>query len=234
MIKNVNQVIIMEIKPIGKIENDFDTKFAVPRQSGLVESIKSRIIMLDEYASKSAFKGLEKFSHIWLIWEFDQNQHEATSLTVRPPRLGGNERVGVFASRAPYRPNPLGLSCVKLENIIEENNKTILVVSGADLVNGTQIYDIKPYLTISDLKENAISGYSDEHKDDYIDVSISKKILDTIPKEKQEALLAILKGDPRPAYHNNENRIYGFKYAGYEIKFKVENGILIVLEITNE
>lgn len=224
----------MEIKPIGKIFNDYNNKFAVPRQSCLVNGLKSKIVFNNEYAIQEAFKGLEGFNYLWIIWEFSQNGHPSNSLTVRPPRLGGNEKVGVFASRSPYRPNPLGLSSVKLESIEkDENGKVYLVVSGADLVSGTPIYDIKPYISYSDCHTDAISGFGDMNKDYKLEVKISPALLSTIDEEKQNSLIEILSSDPRPAYHNDD-RIYGFNIFGKEIKFKVENKILTVLEIIDE
>ena len=222
----------MQITPIAKIYNDFDSKFAVPRQSGLVNSIKSKIIFEKEYASVEAFKGLEGYSHLWLIWEFDKNAHESNSLTVRPPRLGGNERMGVFATRSPYRPNPLGLSSVKLEKIIRENGKVSLIVSGADLINGTKIYDIKPYLAYSDCHTDAVCGFADENKNHKLKVIIDDDIFNNIKKEKHNALKEILEGDPRPAYHE-DSRQYGFAFAGKEIKFTVTDNTLTVTEITD-
>lgn len=225
----------MEIKPIAKIENDYTSKFGIPRQSNLVNGLKSKIIFEKEYAKSIAFKGLEGFSHIWIIWEFDKNSHDTNSLTVRPPRLGGNKRVGVFASRSPYRPNALGLSSVKLEEIcVDDNDDAFLVVSGADLLNGTKIYDIKPYIKISDCHEDAISGYSDEMKDYKLNVDISPSLLEKVENEKRLALIEILEGDPRPAYQNDEERIYGFNFANKEIKFSVKDKELTVLEIENE
>lgn len=223
----------MHITPIAKIYNDFDSKFAVPRQSGLVNSIKSKIIFEKEYASAEAFKGLEGYSHLWLIWEFDKNAHESNSLTVRPPRLGGNERMGVFATRSPYRPNPLGLSSVKLEKIIRENGKVSLIVSGADLINGTKIYDIKPYLAYSDCHTDAVCGFADEKKDYKLSVIIPENEACKLNKEELGTLRAILSGDPRPAYQK-DNRIYGFRFAKKEIKFSVSNNELTVLGIDDE
>lgn len=224
----------MNIKPIAHIENDYDTKFAIPRQSCLVNGLKSKIVFEKEYSSPIAFNGLESFSHIWLIWEFDKNSHNTNSLTVRPPRLGGNKRLGVFATRSPYRPNPLGLSSVKLEEICNNKDGSVyLIVSGADLVNGTKIYDIKPYLSYSDCHTDAINGFGDEVKDYKINVEISKELLTKIEKDKQQAFIEILSSDPRPSYHN-DNRVYGFKFSNKEIKFKVENNTLTVLEIYDE
>ena len=223
----------MEIKPIAKIINDYDSKFAVPRQSGLVNEIKSQIIFEKEYSNKAAFKRIEEFSHLWLIWGFSLNSHQSTSLTVRPPRLGGNEKVGVFATRSPFRPNPIGLSSVKLEKVIKDKNDNVtLIVSGADLVSGTPIYDIKPYITFSDCHTDAVCGFADENKNHKLKVIIDDDILNNIKKEKQNALKEILEGDPRPAYHE-DGRQYGFAFAGKEIKFTVTDNTLTVTEITD-
>lgn len=223
----------MEIKPIAKIINDYDSKFAVPRQSGLVNEIKSQIIFEKEYLNHAAFKRIEEFSHLWLIWGFSLNSHQSTSLTVRPPRLGGNEKVGVFATRSPFRPNPIGLSSVKLEKIIKDKNDNVtLIVSGADLVSGTPIYDIKPYITFSDCHTDAVCGFADENKNHKLKVIIDDYILNNIKKEKQNALKEILEGDPRPAYHE-DGRQYGFAFAGKEIKFTVTDNTLTVTEITD-
>lgn len=223
----------MEIKPIAKIINDYDSKFAVPRQSGLVNEIKSQIIFKKEYSNHATFKRIEEFSHLWLIWGFSLNSHQSTSLTVRPPRLGGNEKVGVFATRSPFRPNPIGLSSVKLEKIIKDKNDNVtLIVSGADLVSGTPIYDIKPYITFSDCHIDAVCGFADENKNRKLKVIIDDDILDNIKKEKQNALKEILESDPRPAYHE-DGRQYGFAFAGKEIKFTVTDNTLTVTEITD-
>ncbi|WP_294824031.1 tRNA (N6-threonylcarbamoyladenosine(37)-N6)-methyltransferase TrmO [uncultured Eubacterium sp.] len=223
----------MEIKPIAKIINDYDSKFAVPRQSGLVNEIKSQIIIEKEYSNHAAFKRIEEFSHLWLIWGFSLNSHQSTSLTVRPPRLGGNEKVGVFATRSPFRPNPIGLSSVKLEKVIKDKNDNVtLIVSGADLVSGTPIYDIKPYITFSDCHTDAVCGFADENKNHKLKVIIDDDILNNIKKEKQNALKEILEGDPRPAYHE-DGRQYGFAFAGKEIKFTVTDNTLTVTEITD-
>lgn len=223
----------MEIKPIAKIINDYDSKFAVPRQSGLVNDIKSTIVFEKEYADESAFKRIEEFSHLWLIWGFSLNSHPSNSLTVRPPRLGGNEKVGVFATRSPFRPNPLGLSSVKLEAVEkDESGKIILIVSGADLVSGTPIYDIKPYITFSDCHPDAISGFAEEKNGAKLNVEIDDELLHDIEADKQHTLKKILADDPRPAYHE-DGRQYGFRFAGKEIKFKVNNNILTVTEISD-
>ena len=219
----------MEIKPVAKIINDFSDKFAIPRQSGLSE-IKSKIVFEKEYSDPNAIRGIEDFSHIWLIWGFSENIRDSHSLTVRPPLLGGNERVGVFASRSPFRPNNMGLSCVKLEGI--ENGA--LIVSGADLMNGTPIYDIKPYIPYSDCKENAVGGFTENRKFNQLDIELDKSLTADLTDNQIKTLLQILKNDPRPAYHEDENRIYGFKFAGFEVKFKVKEKTLTVLSVENE
>lgn len=223
----------MNIEPIGKIYNDFDTKFGVPRQSGLENTLKSKIVIEGKFNDINAFRGLEEFSHIWIIWQFSQNVDKDNSLTVRPPRLGGNKRVGVFATRSPFRPNNLGLSSVKLEDIYVENNNVTLIVSGADLINETPIYDIKPYVRISDCHINAISGFSDKVKDFKLNVEISDELISKIKIDKRDGLIEILSQDPRPAYQE-DGRVYGFKFSKKEIKFIVEDNTLTVLSIDDE
>lgn len=217
----------MEIKPIGYIKNDFKSKFAIPRQSGIAENFMSEIIFEKEYADENAIRGIEGFSHLWLIWGFSENIREKHSLTVRPPRLGGNERVGVFASRSPFRPNNLGLSSVKLVEVKNGN----LIVSGADLMDGTPIYDIKPYIKFTDSHDDAVSGFVDETEFPELNV-IDNGLLDCI--EQKDSIRAILKSNPRPAYQDDESRIYGFKFAKYEIKFKIKENDLIVISVENE
>ena len=219
----------MNIKPVAKIYNDFSDKFAIPRQSGLSD-IESKIVFEEEYSDINAIRGLEDFSHLWLIWGFSENIREQHSLTVRPPLLGGNERVGVFASRSPFRPNNLGLSCVKLERI----EKGALIVSGADLMNETPIYDIKPYIPYSDCKADAKGGFTEGREFNTLEVELDEALYENLSDRQRETLIQILKNDPRPAYHGDENRVYGFKFANYEIKFKVEGKTLTVLSIENE
>jgi tRNA-Thr(GGU) m(6)t(6)A37 methyltransferase TsaA len=219
----------MEIKPVAKIINDFSNKFAIPRQSGLSD-IESKIVFEKEYSDPNAIRGLEDFSHLWLIWGFSENIRDSHSLTVRPPLLGGNERVGVFASRSPFRPNNLGLSCVKLERIEEG----ALIVSGADLMNGTPIYDIKPYIPYSDCKENAKGGFTENREFNQLDIELDEKLTKQLTDNQIKTLFQILKNDPRPAYHEDENRVYGFKFAGFEVKFKVKEKTLTVLSVENE
>lgn len=224
----------MEIRPVAKIENDYKNKFAIPRQSGIAD-LKSKIIFEKEYCSPDAVRGLEGYSHIWLIWGFSDARFDGVSLTVRPPRLGGNERVGVFASRSPYRPNSLGLSSVKLEKIeYDEKGHPVLTVSGADLLSGSPIYDIKPYIKFTDSHRDAVSGFADSVNFNILDVEIDDGLLAKIPKEKRSAFISILSNDPRPAYQNDSERIYGFGFAEFEIKFRVKDSTLTVLSIENE
>lgn len=218
----------MEIRPIAHIENEFTDKFAIPRQSGIASNILSRIVFEKEFQDRNAIKGIEGFSHLWLIWGFSKSIREEYSLTVRPPRLGGNERVGVFASRSPFRPNSLGLSSVRLIDI-EDNNT--LIVSGADILNGTPVYDIKPYIKFTDSHEDAVCGYVDEREFKILNV-IDNGLLNDIGQA--ESIKEILSNDPRPAYQEDENRIYGFRFAGYEIKFKVKENDLFVISIDDE
>ena len=216
----------MEIKPIARIVNDFDTKFGVPRQSGLADVV-SKIVFEKEYRDPNALRGIEEFSHLWLIWEFSEFTSEGWSPTVRPPRLGGNTRVGVFATRSPNRPNNLGLTLVKLVSV----NGCELTVSGADLINDTPIYDIKPYLPAFESVPDALGGFADSFKDFALKVEYEESILNKLPEEKRAPLIDILKGDPRPSYQNDEDRIYGFGYGGYEIKFKVCGETVCLIDI---
>ncbi|MBE6817162.1 MAG: tRNA (N6-threonylcarbamoyladenosine(37)-N6)-methyltransferase TrmO [Ruminococcaceae bacterium] len=218
----------MEIKPIATIKNDFTSKFAIPRQSGLAH-ITSEIIFEKEYADENALRGLEEFSHIWLIWGFSENIREQHALTVRPPRLGGNVRMGVFATRSPFRPNNLGLSCVKIEEI----KKGKIIVSGADLMNGTPIYDIKPYIPYSDAHPEASGGFTDKTEFHTLKVKADETVIKSLG-EKWTVLKTVLENDPRPAYQNDSERVYGFSFSHREIKFKVVGDTLTVLEIGDE
>ena len=220
------------MKVIAHIYTDFKTKFGLPRQSGLIEEITGRIIFEKDYSIAEAFKGLEDFSHIWLLWEFSESKKEKWKPTVRPPLLGGNKRMGVFATRSPFRPNSIGLSCVKLEKIEYDSNLgTVLYVSGCDMMNGTPIYDIKPYLPYCDSRPNAIGGFTETLGERKLQVIISDDLLGRVPKEKQSELLCVLRGDPRPSYQNDPKREYGFTFADFEIGFKVEDKILTVNRI---
>lgn len=220
------------LKVIAKIHTDFPEKFGIPRQSGLIPQLKAEIVFEPEYRDASALKGLEGFSHIWLLWEFSQSVTDEWRPTVRPPRLGGNKRMGVFATRSPFRPNPIGLSCVKLEEIKHTENKgVVLIVSGADLLDGTPIYDIKPYIPYTDCRSEAKGGFSEEVFGDKLEIVIPEEFSNILPEEKMAALKAVLAGDPRPAYQNDQTREYGFDFAGVSIKFVVKDGILTVKEI---
>lgn len=223
----------LTISPIAYIHTDFKDKFGIPRQSGRAKALTGKIVFLPAYRNPEALRELEGFSHIWLLFDFSKSHREAWSPTVRPPRLGGNRRVGVFASRSPFRPNPIGLSSVRLERIEETQQEgTVLHVSGVDLLDGTPIYDIKPYLPFSDSHPEASGGYADEVKEFRLEVEFPQDLLQTIPEEKQEALIECLSEDPRPAYHEEPERVYHMLYAGFDIHFRVEGNKLQVICIT--
>ena len=217
------------MKAIAYIHSDFNEKFGIPRQSGLVPETEARIVFLPEYRRAEAVRGLDGFSHIWLIWEFSETKIQSWRPTVRPPRLGGNRRMGVFATRSPFRPNPIGLSSVKLLRIeFDSPDAPVIVVSGADLLDGTPIYDIKPYLPYVDCHPDAVGGFADEAPVRTLRVT-DDGVLNVIPQEKREALRHVLEGDPRPSYQNDPGRVYGFVFAGFEVKFKVDGNVLTVL-----
>ncbi len=222
------------IKPIAYIHNDLKTKFGVPRQSGLANSLLSEIVFTPEYRVSDALRGMSDFSHIWLIWSFSEARRSDWSPTVRPPRLGGNERVGVFATRSPYRPNSLALSCVKLVRIEHrEGLGDVLIVSGADLMNGTPIYDIKPYLPYADSIEDAIGGFAPDGGKT-LEVIDESGELNKLPPEKSNALTELLSRDPRPQYHDDNERVYGMEYGDYEIKFRVDGKELFISSIEKQ
>ena len=218
----------LSLEPIAYIKNDFKEKFGIPRQSGRSPSTLSKIIFYPKYRNPDALRGLLDFNYLWLIFDFSLSHTDTFSPTVRPPRLGGNEKVGVFASRSPFRPNPLGLSSVKLLKI---ENDTELIVSGADLLDGTPIYDIKPYLPSSDCHTNAIGGFADIHNDYKLMVNFPTELLNLIAVEKQNGLLECLSDDPRPSYIDDDDRVYGMKYADYNVKFTVSGNLLTVIGI---
>ena len=221
------------MKTIAKIYTDFPTKFGIPRQAGLVKKLTARIVFEPEYRNPDALRGLEGYSHIWLLWKFSESVTDKFQPTVRPPRLGGNKKMGVFATRSPYRPNSIGISAVKIEKIEFETPKgPIITVSGADCMDGTPIYDIKPYLTFTDCITSAVSGFAEEVMDYKLKVDIPEKLLKVLPEEKQEALVELLSNDPRPSYQDDEERIYGFVFSGFEIKFKVSDVVLTVTDIS--
>lgn len=226
----------MRITPIAHIRTDFPEKFGIPRQSGVVEELKGRIVFELKYRNPDMIRGLEEFSHIWLIWEFSENLDETGnarwSPTVRPPRLGGNDRLGVFATRSPFRPNPIGLSVVKIEKISEDKGiGPVIHVLGADMVDGTPIYDIKPYIPYADSIPGAKGGFTDDMEYKTLKVEWNWDNND-IPKNTKISLEKILSNDPRPHYQNDPDRVYGMSYAGYEVKFKVTGEVLTVLSVT--
>ncbi len=218
---------------IAHIHTDFATKFGVPRQSGLVPALQGRIVFAPEYRVPEAVRGLEGFSHIWLIWQFSQAVREGWSPTVRPPRLGGNTRMGVFATRSPFRPNAIGLSCVRLERVEPDTPEgPVLYVSGADLMDGTPIFDIKPYLPYADCQPDAVGGFAAQPWARELAVDFPPELLEQIPPEKREALVGVLAQDPRPSYQKDGARVYGFTFAGYEVRFTVADGVLTVREVS--
>ena len=221
----------MEIRPIAYVRNGFPTKFGLPRQSGLVEALESVIVFEKEYAVPEALRGLEGYSHLWLIWGFHQaGDPQSWSPTVRPPRLGGNTRVGVFATRSPFRPNRLGMSCVRLLRVEKtREHGDVLVVAGTDMMDGTPVYDIKPYVPLTDCRPDATGGFTDTHEKRTVRVEIPEDVLEKIPAGEREAVRALLREDPRPAYQEDPERIYGFPYAGMELRFRVADGVLTVL-----
>ena len=220
------------VKPIAHIKSDFSSKFGIPRQSGLVDELEAKIIFEKEYCVPDAFRGLEGYSHIWILWLFSECTDKEWSPTVRPPRLGGNKRMGVFASRSPFRPNSIGLSCVKLISINEtDENGISLTVSGADLLDGTPIIDIKPYLPYVDSHPEASGGFALQEKEGSLEIAFPNELLETIPKDKQKALTAVLKQDPRPQYHNDPERLYGLEFAGFDVRFRIADNVLTVVEV---
>ncbi len=221
------------MKIIAHIENDFPTKFGIPRQSGLGNSLRSRIVFAPEYRNPDAFRGLEDFSHVWLIWEFSQAVRQKWSPTVRPPRLGGNTRMGVFATRSPFRPNPVGLSAVQLEEVVLHGaDAPYLVVSGADLMNGTPIYDIKPYLPHIDSHPDARGGFAVPAAEHRLKVVFPEQWLEKVPEQLRDGLTEVLAQDPRPSYQHDPERVYGFGFARLEVKFTVDGDVLTVCGVT--
>lgn len=221
------------IHPIAHMESDFLTKFGIPRQSGLVKELDSTIVFEPEYRNPDALRGLEGFSYIWIIWQFSKNLRKDWSPTVRPPRLGGNTRMGVFATRSSFRPNGLALSCVRLLGIAEtEDRGTVLRVAGADLMNGTPIFDIKPYIPYSDAHPEALGGFTDSANAFLLEVKCQNSLLEVVPEEKRSALLGVLSHDPRPSYQHDPDRVYGLDFAGCNVKFTVRENVLQVERIT--
>lgn len=220
-----------EITPIAHIENDFTEKFGIPRQSGLAD-VRSRIIFEPEFRNADALRGIEGYSHLWLIWQFSEAQGRVWTPTVRPPRLGGNVRMGVFASRSPFRPNSLGLSSVRLEGVEYDDAKgAVLIVSGADIMNGTPVFDIKPYLAYTDSHPDAKSGFALAQTEGTLSVDMPSELMELIPEDKRRPIMEILAQDPRPQYQNDSSRVYTMSYGGMEISFQTDNKNLSVIRI---
>lgn len=221
-----------ELNIIAHIRTDFTSKFGIPRQSGLIDELEATIIFEPEYRNPDALRGLDEYTHLWILWQFSECIDKEWTPTVRPPRLGGNKRMGVFATRSPFRPNPIGLSCVKLIGIEKtEKHGCIIRVSGADLLDGTPIYDIKPYLPYVDSHPEASNGFALNEKDGSLEVNIPDELIKLIPYEKQAALKAVLAQDPRPGYQDDPDRIYGIEFTGFDVRFMINNSILTVVEI---
>jgi len=225
-----------EMKVVARIKSPFSGKFGIPRQSGLVPELRSTIVFEPEYRNPEALRGMEGFSHLWLIWQFSEAARDTWSPTVRPPRLGGNTRMGVFATRSPFRPNPIGLSCVEIVAIEEQpGHGTVIVVSGADLMDGTPIYDIKPYTVYADCHPEARSGFASTVWERELELDFPSELRGRLSNaELCEALCGVLRNDPRPSYHNDPERVYGMDFGGYNVKFSVSGGVLKVLDIKKE
>lgn len=218
-----------QVKAIAHIRTDFPEKFGIPRQSGLVEELEGKVVFEPEFRHPDAVRGLEQFSHIWILWQFSENERAGWSVTVRPPRLGGNTRMGVFATRSPFRPNGIGLSCVRLKRVeLTEKEGPVLTVLGADLMDNTPILDIKPYIPLTDCHPEASEGYTKETRKHALQVEFPEELLSRYPEEKRKAAAAVLSQDPRPGYSSDPERIYGVTFAGYDIKFRVKDGVLTV------
>ncbi len=216
---------------IARMRSDFSTKFGIPRQSGLVEQLRSTVVFEPEYRNSDALRGIEGFSHLWIIWQFSENVRAKWSPTVRPPRLGGNTRLGVFATRSPFRPNSIGLSCVKLLGVENTAQGTVLHVGGADLMDGTPILDIKPYIPYSDSHPDALGGFTDTAGEFLLEVDFPQELLERLPEDRQQAAMCVLSHDPRPSYQHQPERIYGIDFAGFNIRFQVDEKRLTVLSV---
>jgi tRNA-Thr(GGU) m(6)t(6)A37 methyltransferase TsaA len=222
----------IEMKKIGRIRTDFPTKFGIPRQSGVVKELKGRIVFEPEYRNEDALRGIEGFSHLWLIWQFSENVREGWSPTVRPPILGGNTRVGVFATRSPFRPNPIGLSSVKLEGVeVDPHDGPVLIVSGADLMDGTPILDIKPYIPYADSHPEATEGFRSGGWNRMLEVDFPPELLAKVPEKQHKSLIEVLANDPRPSYHHDPDRVYGMPFGDVEVKFSVNERELKVVAV---
>ena len=224
----------VNIQVIARMRSDFPTKFGIPRQSGLVEQLRSTIVFEPEFRNADALRGIEGYSHLWLIWQFSEAVRTEWSPTVRPPRLGGNVRMGVFATRSPFRPNSLGLSSVKLLGVEQtENEGMVIHVAGADLMDGTPIFDIKPYIPYGDCHPDATGGFTDTAGEFLLNVDFPEELLQKLPEEKRSAAIGVLSHDPRPSYQRKPDRIYGLTFAGFDVRFKVTDDNLTVIEVTN-
>ena len=220
------------IQVIARMKSDFPTKFGIPRQSGLVQELRSTIVFEPEFRNADALRGMEDFSHLWIIWQFSEAVRSGWSPTVRPPRLGGNTRMGVFATRSPFRPNNLGLSSVRFLGLEETKEYgTVIHVAGADLMDGTPIFDIKPYIPYGDSHPEATGGFTDTAKDFVLEVSFPEQLLTKLPEDKRSAALGVLSHDPRPSYQKDSGRVYGLTFAGYDIRFTVKGNILTVQDV---
>lgn len=219
------------IKPIARMCSDFPSKFGIPRQSGLVEELRSTVVFEPEFRNPDTLRGLEGFSHLWIIWQFSEAVRSNWSPTVRPPRLGGNTRMGVFATRSPFRPNNLGLSCVKLLGVEQTENGAVIHVAGADLMDGTPIFDIKPYIPYSDSHPEALGGFTDTAEDFLLEVEFPESLLRLLPEEKRAAAQAVLSHDPRPSYQRDSQRVYGLPFGGFDIRFTVCEKTLTVCDV---
>lgn len=224
-----------EWKVIARIHNDFSDKFGIPRQSGLVPEMPSYIVFEEEYRNREALRGIEEYSHLWLLWHFSEAERDTWSPTVRPPRLGGNRRMGVFATRSPFRPNPIGLSSVKLLGVEHSTTHgTVLRVAGADLLDGTPILDIKPYLAYTDAHPDAVGGFADAFVDYALTVEFPEELLARVTAEKRDSLLSVLRQDPRPAYQHDPARVYALAFANYTVRFIVRESVLTVTDVVEE
>lgn len=221
----------MTIEPVARIRTDFSDKFGIPRQSGRVAALQGRIVFEPSFRNPDALREIEGFSHLWLIFDFSRAHRDGWSATVRPPRLGGNRRIGVFASRSPFRPNPLGLSCVRLERVEHTDDGDELIVSGVDLLDGTPIYDIKPYIPYADCVPDAVGGYTEDTFRYCLEVDFPPQLLQKLPADKRDAVVGCLAEDPRPSYQDAPQRIYSMRFMNYDIRFRVRDGVLTVTEI---
>lgn len=222
----------VNIQVIARMHSDFATKFGIPRQSGIVQELRSTIVFEPEYRNADALRGMEGFSHLWLIWQFSEAVRSGWSPTVRPPRLGGNTRMGVFATRSPFRPNNLGLSCVRFLGLEETKEfGTVIHVGGADLMDGTPIFDIKPYIPYADCQPEALGGFTGGTEGDLLEVDFPSSLLEMLPRDKRQAAIGILAHDPRPSYQKDSQRLYGVTFAGFDLRFTVKENRLTVQDV---